>query len=153
MYLKTKGGHIFIIIKYNQYFRYCISFYFFFRYFSIYFKDGVWLYPIYKVLDWPQRFIFNVIQVALILGFQYVGLAIQNSKNTKKSKQKVKWFFLNFVIVILNLVLVNKCKFFLPFICFNTRKRVENFLKLWQDGKYQFLLLRLYFIDAVRGRK
>ncbi|CAH1101820.1 unnamed protein product [Psylliodes chrysocephalus] len=59
-------------------------------YFSIYFKDGVWLYPIYKVLDWPQRFIFNVIQVALILGFQYVGLAIQNSKNTKKSKQKVK---------------------------------------------------------------
>ncbi|CAG9853823.1 unnamed protein product [Phyllotreta striolata] len=59
-------------------------------YFSIYFKDGIWLYPVYKVLDWPQRIIFNLIQVVLILGFQYTGLLIQNSKRSIRSKQKAK---------------------------------------------------------------
>ncbi|XP_072390425.1 androgen-dependent TFPI-regulating protein-like isoform X1 [Diabrotica undecimpunctata] len=61
-------------------------------YFSIYLRDGVWLYPIYKVLSIPQMVLFNIVQMLLILGFQYVGISLQNSKmkKTEVGKKKVK---------------------------------------------------------------
>lgn len=61
-------------------------------YFSIYLRDGVWLYPIYKVLSIPQMLVFNLFQVLLILGFQYLGISLQNTKmkQTEAGKKKVK---------------------------------------------------------------
>ncbi|XP_056632374.1 androgen-dependent TFPI-regulating protein-like isoform X3 [Diorhabda sublineata] len=61
-------------------------------YFLIYLRDGVWLYPVYKVLNIPQIFLFNLLQMFLILGFQYLGISLQNTKmkKTEVGRKKVK---------------------------------------------------------------
>ncbi|XP_072390422.1 androgen-dependent TFPI-regulating protein-like [Diabrotica undecimpunctata] len=58
-------------------------------YFSLYFRHGVWLYPVYKVLTWPQRLLFSAAQFCAALGYQKVGIVLQNSKRSQ-NKQKVK---------------------------------------------------------------
>ncbi|XP_028131296.1 androgen-dependent TFPI-regulating protein isoform X2 [Diabrotica virgifera virgifera] len=58
-------------------------------YFSLYFRHGVWLYPVYKVLTWPQRLLFSAAQLCGALGYQKLGIVLQNSKRSQ-NKQKVK---------------------------------------------------------------
>ncbi|XP_049802871.1 androgen-dependent TFPI-regulating protein-like isoform X4 [Schistocerca nitens] len=66
-------------------------------FFSTYYYDGTWLYPIYGVLNWTQRICFSaVIFIACILmslfgeylNSQIWGLEIQKMKAKDLSKQK-----------------------------------------------------------------
>jgi FAR-17a/AIG1-like protein len=60
---------------------------------------GYWVYPILKVLDWPQRIGFFAFCVAVPFGLYFVGpvlnyirwgSAVQETKAQKKKKQKSK---------------------------------------------------------------
>ncbi|CAH1101822.1 unnamed protein product [Psylliodes chrysocephalus] len=51
-------------------------------YFSIYFRHGIWLYPIYKVMSWPQRALFTIFQMCLALTYQKIGISLQDAKMT-----------------------------------------------------------------------
>ncbi|CAG9853822.1 unnamed protein product [Phyllotreta striolata] len=55
-------------------------------YFSIYFRHEVWLYPVYKIMTWPQRGLFTLGQFILALCYQKIGIELQNCKRKDKSK-------------------------------------------------------------------
>ncbi|KAG5884142.1 hypothetical protein JTB14_021808 [Gonioctena quinquepunctata] len=52
---------------------------------SVYFRHGVWLYPVFKLLDWPQRIVLFIVILASMLIFQKIGISIQNIKKPTKS--------------------------------------------------------------------
>ncbi|KAG5884144.1 hypothetical protein JTB14_021809 [Gonioctena quinquepunctata] len=54
---------------------------------SVYLRHGVWLYPIFEFMDWPQRILFFIVILASMLIFQKTGISIQNIKKpTEKAK-------------------------------------------------------------------
>lgn len=58
-------------------------------YFSVYFQHGVWLYAIYKVLNWTQRVAFVIFQLVLLVIYQQVGISILTRGKLKQTKHKV----------------------------------------------------------------
>ncbi|CAG9773108.1 unnamed protein product [Ceutorhynchus assimilis] len=54
-----------------------------FLYLSVYFKHGIWLYPIYNVLNWTQRVIFLLAQYSIGLICQQIAITILSKKNIK----------------------------------------------------------------------
>lgn len=60
-------------------------------YLSVYFQHGIWLYPVYKILNWPQRFVFVSFQLALMVSYQQVGISLLNRKS-KTTEQRKKLY-------------------------------------------------------------
>ncbi|XP_066151945.1 androgen-dependent TFPI-regulating protein-like isoform X1 [Euwallacea fornicatus] len=52
-------------------------------YFCIYFFHGIWLYPIYLVLSWPQRMVLITFQFALCAIYQKLGIALLSMREIK----------------------------------------------------------------------
>ncbi|XP_066249433.1 androgen-dependent TFPI-regulating protein-like [Euwallacea similis] len=52
-------------------------------YFCIYFFHGIWLYPIYLVLSWPQRMVFVTFQFALLVVYHKLGIAFLSMREIK----------------------------------------------------------------------
>lgn len=69
-------------VKHNQ---------FCYRYVTLYFLHGVWLYPIYYILNWPQRIAFTAFQFSLNVIFVKISITLQ-SINSDVVGSKVKWW-------------------------------------------------------------
>ncbi|CAG9837342.1 unnamed protein product [Diabrotica balteata] len=54
--------------------------------YSIYFLEGVWLYPIYRILSWPLKISFSLLQFVAGLSLTKVGINVQNLKRPKLLK-------------------------------------------------------------------
>ncbi|KAJ8945887.1 hypothetical protein NQ318_002728 [Aromia moschata] len=52
----------------------------------VYLRHGVWLYPIYKFMNWTERLIFTLVQLAVGLGYLKIGITLQNRKRAKIEK-------------------------------------------------------------------
>ncbi|XP_060527418.1 androgen-dependent TFPI-regulating protein-like isoform X2 [Cylas formicarius] len=58
-------------------------------YFFIYIRHGIWLYPIYGVLNWMQRIVFVLIKVIACTLYHYVGVALLTRNKTRPEPQKL----------------------------------------------------------------
>ncbi|KAL1506774.1 hypothetical protein ABEB36_006075 [Hypothenemus hampei] len=54
-------------------------------YLLIYFRHGIWLYPIYKTLTWNQRIVFIIFKTLLIFAYQQLGLLFLRKMNFKSN--------------------------------------------------------------------
>ncbi|KAF7274671.1 hypothetical protein GWI33_012652 [Rhynchophorus ferrugineus] len=59
-------------------------------YFSLYLLQGIWLYPIYKLMSWPERLVFSLFNYGLGVGFQQIGFLLLQPKIEEKAERKIK---------------------------------------------------------------
>lgn len=57
-------------------------------YVGVYYLHGVWLYPIYGVLNWPQRIGLVLVQFVSALLYQRIGIFLLKSTSSNKIKSK-----------------------------------------------------------------
>lgn len=56
----------------------------------IYFKTGMWVYPILAVLNWPLRIMFYLFSLGLVFGFYTLGESLNRSVWSKEVESTVK---------------------------------------------------------------
>lgn len=56
----------------------------------VYFKTGIWVYPILNVLNWPLRVVFYLISLGVVLGMYVTGETINRNIWAKEIEQAVK---------------------------------------------------------------
>ncbi|CAH1170170.1 unnamed protein product [Phaedon cochleariae] len=61
-----------------------------FVYIFIYSQQGVWLYPFFNVLNWPQRIGYGIFNVILALTYQKIGLSLQKVRKTNNQEQEFR---------------------------------------------------------------
>ncbi|XP_063358690.1 androgen-induced gene 1 protein-like [Cydia amplana] len=68
----------------------CFNFMYTFWFHYIYYQTGVWVYPIYGVLNWPARVGLQLTSTTLAIGFYLLGEKLNEFVWTKGDTKKVK---------------------------------------------------------------